>query len=71
MESILLRAEEVAELLGLGRTKVFELLTSGELPTVRIGRCVRVRREDVTRWVNDHATKVPEDRDCSARAGDV
>lgn len=51
MESMLLRAGEVAELLGLGRTKVFEMLAAGELPTVRIGRCVRVPRSELEAWV--------------------
>jgi excisionase family DNA binding protein len=49
--AILLRAEEVAALLGLGRTKVFEMLAASELPTVRIGRCVRVPRADLDEWV--------------------
>ncbi len=52
MESILLRAEEVAELLGLGRTKVFEMIAAGELPTVRIGRCVRIPRVALEQWVS-------------------
>lgn len=59
MESILLRVEEVAELLGLGRTKVFEMISAGELPTVRIGRCVRVPRADLERWVSSRARAVP------------
>jgi excisionase family DNA binding protein len=49
--TILLRAEEVAILLGLGRTKVFEMLATGELPTVRIGRCVRIPRRELDHWV--------------------
>jgi excisionase family DNA binding protein len=50
-ETILLRAEEVALLLGLGRTKVYEMVAAGELPAVRIGRCLRVPREDLRQWV--------------------
>jgi excisionase family DNA binding protein len=33
--------------LGCGRTKIYELLQSGEIPSYRIGRLVRVRKEDV------------------------
>ena len=51
MEPLLLRAEEVAEALGLGRSKVYELMASGELPTVRIGRAVRVPAEALRDWV--------------------
>lgn len=49
---ILLRAEEVALQLGLGRTKVFEMLAAGELPVVRIGRSVRVPRRSLEQWVD-------------------
>jgi len=40
----LLDALEVAELLGIGRTKTYELIARGELPVLRVGRCVRVPR---------------------------
>ncbi len=50
---LLLRAEEAARLLGLGRSKVFEMLATGELPAVRIGRAVRVSRASLERWVRD------------------
>ena len=33
---------QVAEKLGLGRTTVYQLLSSGRLPAIRIGRSVRV-----------------------------
>ena len=38
----LLKIEEVAERLSLGRTKTYDLVISGELPSVRIGRSRRV-----------------------------
>ncbi len=53
MERILLRIEEVAKELGLGRTKVFELVAAGELPVVRIGRAVRVPRAGLEVWVRE------------------
>jgi excisionase family DNA binding protein len=43
----LLKATEVARLLGIGRTKVYELMAAGELPVVRIGRFVRVPRRSL------------------------
>ncbi len=42
MEPLLLKVEEAASLLGIRRSKFYELLRGGELPTVRIGRAVRV-----------------------------
>ncbi len=42
-------------MLSLGRSKVFEMLATGELPRVRIGRSVRIRRVGLEKWVEDHA----------------
>jgi excisionase family DNA binding protein len=50
-ERLLLRVEEVAETLGIGRSKTYELIAAGELPVVRVGRCVRVPAAAVRRWV--------------------
>ena len=51
MDQLLLRAEEVARALGLGRSKVYELMATGNLPTVRIGRAVRVPADALRDWV--------------------
>jgi excisionase family DNA binding protein len=50
-ERLLLRVEEVAETLGIGRSKTYELIAAGELPVVRLGRCVRVPAAAVRHWV--------------------
>ncbi len=55
MEKLLLRPTEAAEVLGLGRSKVYELLASGALPAVRIGASVRVPAEALRRWVTERA----------------
>jgi len=47
----LLRPEEVASLLRIGRTTTFELLGSGDLPVLRIGRIVRVPKAELVRWI--------------------
>lgn len=49
--AMLLRAEEAARMLGLGRSKVFQMLAAGELPVVRIGRCVRIPRDELREWI--------------------
>ncbi len=51
MDQLLLRAEQVARALGLGRSKTYELMAAGQLPVVRIGRSVRVPREALEEWV--------------------
>ena len=55
VEALLLRADEAAIVLGIGRTKVFEMLASGELPAIRIGRCVRVPKDRLERWIDEQA----------------
>jgi excisionase family DNA binding protein len=50
-ERLLLRVEDVAETLGIERSKTYELIAAGELPVVRLGRCVRVPAAAVRRWV--------------------
>ena len=47
----LLRVEEAAELLSLGRSKVYELIRDGRLPVVHIGRSARVPARAVNDFV--------------------
>jgi excisionase family DNA binding protein len=49
--SLLLRPEEAARLLAIGRSKLFELLASGELASVRIGRLRRVPLRAVEEFI--------------------
>ena len=49
---LLLDSREVASLLGLGRTKVFQMMARAELPVVRVGRCVRVPRLALLAWID-------------------
>lgn len=52
VDRLLLKPPEVAEALGLSRSRVYELLASGELPALRIGSSVRVSVEALRRWVD-------------------
>ena len=47
-----LRVPEAADLLGLPRTRCYELIAAGELPAVRIGvRSIRVNRRELERFL--------------------
>jgi excisionase family DNA binding protein len=51
-EKVWLRVPEVAELLGLPRTRAYELIQRGDLPAVRIGeRSIRVNRAELERFL--------------------
>jgi excisionase family DNA binding protein len=52
MDRLLLKPTEAGEILGLGRSKVYEMLANGELPVVRVGRSVRVPVEALREWVS-------------------
>jgi excisionase family DNA binding protein len=48
---LLLRPEEVAQALGVGRTTVFELIRAGELRSVKIGKSRRIPTEAAREYV--------------------
>jgi excisionase family DNA binding protein len=47
---LLLTIPEAAQRIGLGRSKLYELIQSGEVPVVRIGRAVRISTERLREW---------------------
>lgn len=51
MDKMLLRIEEAAEVLSLGRSKTYQLIQAGELSTVKVGRAVRVPATAVREFV--------------------
>ncbi len=50
-----LRADEVAGRLAIARATAYSLMASGVLPTVRIGRSVRVPAAALDRWIADNS----------------
>jgi excisionase family DNA binding protein len=50
-ERLLLKADEVARRLSMGRATVYLMMASGELPTLRKGRAVRVPARALEQWV--------------------
>lgn len=49
--SLLYKPEAAAAALGIGKTKVFELISSGQLETVRIGRSRRIPADALEAYV--------------------
>jgi excisionase family DNA binding protein len=52
-ERLLLKADEVARRLSLGRATVYLMMASGELPTLRKGRAVRVPARALEQWIEE------------------
>ncbi len=51
MQSLLYKPEAAAEALGIGRSKLFELIAAGHIETVRIGRSRRVPAQALEDYV--------------------
>jgi excisionase family DNA binding protein len=47
----LLSAEDLAQRLGVGRTTAYALLWSGTIPSMKVGRLRKVRREDLEAYI--------------------
>jgi len=52
MEKLLLRPSEAADVLGIARSRTYALIAAGELPSVRIGKSVRVPLAALHAWIN-------------------
>ncbi|WP_322756370.1 helix-turn-helix domain-containing protein [Frankia sp. Cas3] len=52
MHKLLLTPTEAAELLGVSRTTVYELLNAGQIESVRIGRARRIPRVVLVAYVD-------------------
>jgi excisionase family DNA binding protein len=61
-QRLLLRIPEVMTMLGLGRTKIYELIGSGDLPVIRVGKAVRIPVTALEKWVEE---RQHQDKDSS------
>jgi excisionase family DNA binding protein len=61
LDRVFLTCEEAADVLHIGRSKVFELIRSGELVSIKIGRLRRVpvhAIQDFAKHVTEEGTMV-------------
>ena len=56
MEKLLLTPEEVARVLSIGRSKVYELISNGELESLRIGASRRISVRAVERFIAERGS---------------
>lgn len=59
MEKLLLTPEEAAERLSVGRSRIFELIGSGRLRSVRIGNSRRIPTEALVEFVHGLTASEP------------
>jgi excisionase family DNA binding protein len=56
-EQILLKPKKAFELLDISRSTGYALIASGEIPSIRIGRAVRVPVEGLKNWIRRQTDK--------------
>jgi excisionase family DNA binding protein len=49
-----MKVPEVAQVLMIARSRAYELVAEGEIPSIRIGRSARVSRGELDRWLEEH-----------------
>ena len=54
VEPICVRVNDAAHMIGVGRTKLYELISSGELEVVRFGKATRITTASLHRLVERH-----------------
>ena len=52
---VTLRVEDLMPILGIGRNTAYELVRSGKLRSIRVGRQIRIPKAEVLRFLNTHA----------------
>ena len=52
---VTLRVEELMPILGIGRNTAYELVRSGKLRSIRVGRQIRIPKAEVLRFLNTRA----------------
>ncbi len=55
LQPLLLNIPQVAKMLSLSRTKVYELIDTEGLPVVRFGRAVRVSLTALQQWLDQRS----------------
>jgi excisionase family DNA binding protein len=62
MEKLLLKPSEVCQVMGVGRSLVYSLIAQGVIPSVRLGRSIRVPKASLEKWISDQERVRGDDR---------
>ncbi len=54
VEPICVRVNDAARMIGVGRTKLYELISSGELESIKIGKATRITTASLHKLVERH-----------------
>ncbi|MBI1332244.1 MAG: helix-turn-helix domain-containing protein [Armatimonadetes bacterium] len=65
MQKQLLKITEAAEQAGVGRTMAYEFVMSGQWPSVKIGRSLRIPLSGLNEWIEG------KEKEATARANEL
>jgi len=57
MSDQILKAKQVAEMLDVGLSTVYRAVEAGELPAIRIGAAIRIRREALEKFLSQQESR--------------
>jgi excisionase family DNA binding protein len=60
-KSKLLSMQEVCEALGMGKSWTYRRIKSGEIPSVKLGRSIKVKREDLAEYLESRRYQPEEE----------
>ena len=55
LEPLLFSVTDVAKLIGFGRTKTYELVQSGKIPSIVVENRLRITRQALDAWIAQYA----------------
>lgn len=61
-ERLMLRPTEAGDAIGVSRSKVYEMIAAGQIPSIRVAGCVRVPVKALEAWIaaNQRSPEGPE-----------
>jgi excisionase family DNA binding protein len=62
MDKGLLKIEDAARVLSLGRSKTYQLVMEGQIPSIHIGRSRRIPAAALERWIDEQAQAAEDGR---------
>lgn len=55
---LLLNVKQLAELLGVSDSSVYELIQKNDFPSLRIGKRIVIPKEELRKWISAHTKGV-------------
>lgn len=50
--SDLLTVVEMANILRISRSKAYSLIKENQFPLIKIGKCIRIKKDELFKWLN-------------------